>query len=192
MSTTVSYKGNTIATVDNNTKTLLTAGKLMEADVILTDSGGGASSWKLLGEHTYNVSTTSTNAAATGTIQCGAEAFTKAKMIYVRVRDTAGPRLGYFLGSDSFFINTNAANGSTSALGTAAKVILRYSTGGVYGIQTTNAASGYGVYGYQINSSGAVQIRQRYNSTYSLTINGTYKVEVYALDWPDSQNPFTV
>ena len=43
MSTTVSYKGNTIATVENNTKTLTTAGKYLEADVILTDvtSGGG-------------------------------------------------------------------------------------------------------------------------------------------------------
>ena len=37
MSTTVSYKGNTIATVSNNTKTLLTQGKYLEADVILTD-----------------------------------------------------------------------------------------------------------------------------------------------------------
>lgn len=37
MSTTVSYKGNTIATVSNNTKTLTTAGKYLEADVILTD-----------------------------------------------------------------------------------------------------------------------------------------------------------
>ena len=37
MSTTVSYKGNTIATVSNNTKTLLTQGKYLEANVILTD-----------------------------------------------------------------------------------------------------------------------------------------------------------
>lgn len=37
MSTTVSYKGNTIATVDNNTKTLETEGKYLEADIVLTD-----------------------------------------------------------------------------------------------------------------------------------------------------------
>lgn len=43
MSTTVSYKGSTIATVDNSTKTLKTAGKYMEGDVVLSDvsSGGG-------------------------------------------------------------------------------------------------------------------------------------------------------
>ena len=37
MSTTVSYKGNTIATVNNNTKTLETEGKYLEADIVLTD-----------------------------------------------------------------------------------------------------------------------------------------------------------
>ena len=43
MSTTVTYKGSTLTTVDNETKTLKTAGKYMEGDVIITDvtqSGG--------------------------------------------------------------------------------------------------------------------------------------------------------
>lgn len=43
MSTTVTYKGSTIATVNNNTKTLKTAGTYMEGDVILTDVSGGSS-----------------------------------------------------------------------------------------------------------------------------------------------------
>lgn len=38
MSTTVSYKGNNIATVENATKTLNTQGKYLEADIVLTDS----------------------------------------------------------------------------------------------------------------------------------------------------------
>ena len=38
MSTTVTYKGNTIATVNNATKTLKTAGKYMEDDVTLVDT----------------------------------------------------------------------------------------------------------------------------------------------------------
>ena len=37
MSTTVQYKGNTLTTVSNDTKTLKTAGKYMEGDVVLTD-----------------------------------------------------------------------------------------------------------------------------------------------------------
>ena len=43
MSTTVTYKGSTLTTVENQTRTLKTAGKYMEGDVILTDvsnSGG--------------------------------------------------------------------------------------------------------------------------------------------------------
>lgn len=41
MSTTVQYKGNILATVSNDTKTLKTAGKYMEGDVVLTDVSGG-------------------------------------------------------------------------------------------------------------------------------------------------------
>ena len=38
MSTIVTYKDNTLTTVDNATKTLKTAGKYMESDVVLTDT----------------------------------------------------------------------------------------------------------------------------------------------------------
>lgn len=37
MSTTVNYKGNAITTVTNETKTLTTSGKWMEADILITD-----------------------------------------------------------------------------------------------------------------------------------------------------------
>lgn len=50
MSTTVTYKGNTIATVNNNTKTLKTAGKYMEDDVTLVDVSGGASAISVIDE----------------------------------------------------------------------------------------------------------------------------------------------
>ncbi len=44
MSTTVTYKGSILTVANNNTKTLKTAGKYMEGDVILVDvsKGGGA------------------------------------------------------------------------------------------------------------------------------------------------------
>lgn len=50
MSTTVTYKGNTIATVNNGTKTLKTAGKYMEDDVTLVDVSGGASAISVIDE----------------------------------------------------------------------------------------------------------------------------------------------
>lgn len=40
MSTTVTYKGSTLTTVTNETRTLKTSGKYMEGDVILTDLSG--------------------------------------------------------------------------------------------------------------------------------------------------------
>ena len=49
MSTTVTYKGNTLTTVNNQTRTLKTAGKYMEGDVVLTDiseSGTSANVWQ--------------------------------------------------------------------------------------------------------------------------------------------------
>lgn len=43
MSTTVSYKGNTIATLNNETKTLTTGGTWLEADIQITDTSSGGS-----------------------------------------------------------------------------------------------------------------------------------------------------
>lgn len=59
MSTTVSYKGNTIATVNNNTKVLETGGTWLEDDITLVDvtSGGGSLGTKSITENgTYNAS----------------------------------------------------------------------------------------------------------------------------------------
>lgn len=41
MSTTITYKGSTITTVDNETKKLDTAGTWLEDDITVTDNGGG-------------------------------------------------------------------------------------------------------------------------------------------------------
>jgi len=47
MATTVTYKGQTLTTVENQTKTLQTAGTWMEGDLTLTDvtQGGGGGEW---------------------------------------------------------------------------------------------------------------------------------------------------
>ena len=151
-----------------------------------TSSGGGGSNWTLLGSAELTISTTSTSAGSAGTISCGAGAFTADDIIYVRVRDKAGKRAGYFYGSDAIFCNANKANGSTSTFSTPAVSALRYSTSSQFAAYTGQ----YGVYGYSISSSGTVTIRRRYNSTYSLTIDGTYVVEVYKLTLPGAEKVF--
>lgn len=155
----------------------------------LIDSiSSGSSAWTKLGEKDITTASTSTSNSSVGTISCGSAAATKDKIIYVRVRDTAGPRAGYFLGSDTFFINTNKANGSTSAISTAARLIHRYSTYSQY----ASYSGSYGVYAYSITNAGVVNIYRRYNSTNSLTIDGTYHVEVYSLDYPDGKSVFDI
>ena len=156
--------------------------------VVNVPTGGG--SYTLLGEKDVTANTTGTSATSLDSITVGAAAWTKAKMIYVRIRDKAGPRAGYFYGSDNIFINYNLANSSTTAITTAGRLIHRYSTSSQWGLYSGATSTGYGVYAYDINNSGRVRIYTRYNSTNSLTINGTYHVEVYALDWPDGVSPY--
>lgn len=68
MSTTVTYKGATIATVDNNTKTLTTSGKYLEDNITLTDvSGGGTPNLQ-----TKSVSYTPSETAQSATVTADA------------------------------------------------------------------------------------------------------------------------
>ena len=148
-------------------------------------------SWTLLGTANYTVNTTSTSAADVGTISCGASAWTKNKILYVKVRDKAGKRNGYFLGSDVFFFNRQNANGGTTTINNASRAIHSVNSSGAYQFNFPSGTNGYGVYGYSIASNGNVVIQSRYNSSNSLTINGTYNVEVYLLDYaPNQGNPY--
>lgn len=145
-----------------------------------TNSGGGGSEWTHIGSTELTVNTTSTSAASAGTISCGATAADKDAIIYVRVRDTEGKRAGYHAGTDAFFMNYNKANGSTSAFAVPAVLCYRYTTSSAW----AGTAGQYGVYGYSISNTGVITIRRRYNSSYSLTINSTFAVDVFKLAYP--------
>lgn len=147
-----------------------------------TASGGGGSSFELLSSSELTVKTTSTQAASAGTVALGSSAYTKDKIIWVNIRDKSGKRAGYFFGSDAFFVNYYKADGLTSTLSVPAIVLYRYTTSSALAA----TAGQYGVYGYSINSSGTLTIRRRYNSSYSLTIDSTYVVKVYAVTPPIS------
>ena len=144
-------------------------------------------SMTLLGSATLTVNTTSTTASSAGTIACGSGAFTKDDVIFVHIRGQSGKRNGYFYGSDTIFINHQKANGSTTTFSAPAVEYIRVSSSGAY----TTATGSYGVYGYSINSSGTVTIRQRYNSSNTLTINDKFDVYVYKLTLPNNLKLFT-
>ena len=160
------------------------------AELIVNVSGGGGSNWTLLGSSSYTVSTTSSSATEIGTISCGSAAVTSSAVIWVRVRGRKGPTAGYFYGSDAIFLNPHPANETTGAY--------TFSNVGVLAIRYASATTRYavyngqyGVYAYSIKNDGVVSIRRRYNSSYSLTINDTFDVEVYKLTLPTGKALFT-
>lgn len=197
----VIYKSSPQATgetwIDATTATATAADILapktaMLADGVMTTGtgtgGGGGSSWTLLGTSEFTVSTTSTSSAQVGTIQLAA-AWTDAKIIYIRVRDKAGKRASHFFGWDGFCLNFKIANSDTTSIVAFARILTRVGTA-AQGTPYQQAASSYGVYAQSIDSDGTIHIYSLYSSTNSYTIDGTFKVDVYALDWPDGVSPF--
>ena len=146
-----------------------------------TNSGSGGATFVTSKQVT--TSTTSTTASTLETWSTGhSEVWTSDKVVYVKLRDHAGKRNGYFYGSDNFFINILPVNGSsTTSSAASARFIYRYNSD-EYGTNYYTGSTGYGVYVDTIYSDGRFRLRQRYNSTSSLTVNGTYDVEVYLID----------
>lgn len=162
------------------------------------DGGGGGSSYTLIGTDEVIANTTSTTAAKITTIRFGNELYTADTFIYVKIRDKAGKRSGYFYGSDTFYLNVYAAKKASSSLTSVAPIILYSfdSNGNIKMSPTANnsvyndATSAYGVYAQALTASYGINIYQKYN-TNSGTIDGTYTVEVYFLKWPDNASPIT-
>jgi len=134
------------------------------------------------GELTY--STTATSAATATTIELGSTAYTKDKILCVHIRDKAGPRAGYFYGTDTYYDNYYKANGAATTMTIGCTQVLRFTTASQYASSAYAAASAYGLYAYSLTSGGKLTIRARYNSSYSLTVNGTYTIDVYLITPP--------
>ena len=201
-----STKTNLVAAI-NETFTSVSSGKTLIAAAI-TDKGvttaatdsfstmatniaaipsGGGSSYTKIASQDFTADTTSTSTNSLGTMSLGSTGWTSAKILYIRIRDKAGARNGYFVGSENYIFNTSAANNTTTAITNFARVNVVKGSSGNYTLGT----GGYGVFVSRLGSDGTLTISTRYNSTNSLTINGTYNVTVYALDYaPDQGNPF--
>ena len=151
-----------------------------------TNTGGGGSNWTLLASNTYTVNTTSTSASSIGTISLGSAGRTGTNVIWVRVRGQSGKRSGYFYGSDAIFVNCYAKNGSSTNFIAPGIEYYRVDSSGNY----FTASGQYGVYGYQIDSSGTLTVRRRYNSNNTLTINDKFDVDVYSLTLPTGKTLF--
>jgi hypothetical protein len=181
----------TAAELESGTKSITENGTGIDVsgysavDVNVSGGGGGSSWTRLIASTEVNVNTTSTAVATVTTLDVGSSAYTKDKILWVHVRDKAGPRSGYFYGSDAFFINTNKANNATNVFNSPCGWTCKYS-----GTSYSSATGQYGVYGSQISSGGILTIRSRYNSSTTSTINGTYIIDVYLLELPSGLTLF--
>lgn len=162
-----------------------------------TASGGGGSSYTLIYSTTMSVSTSSTSAVTLNSVETGdTSIWTSSQMVYVKVRDTAGPRNGYFYGTDCMFtINAPAMGLSATMSYLMFGQIYMANAKGVYSpisidrAISGSSASGYGVYPTIVNSNGSIEMKARYNRSNTGTIDGTFSVEVYLLGWPNDESP---
>ena len=130
MSTTVKYKGNTLATVSNNTKTLKTAGKYMEGDVMLTDVSQSAPTIQSLSvtpsetAQTFNASTVDgykpVTVEAISSTYVGSGIERRSSLTYSGA--TVFAPAGYYPVMTSQTIPSGSATAPSSISGTAASV----------------------------------------------------------------------
>ena len=128
-------------------------------------SGGGGSSYTFLGSGDFAVSTTSTSEISAGTLNVS---IADCEFAFIMIRDKAGQRTDHWYGCDCWI------HGST-------RILYSYRDSGGTMQRSANA---YGVYP-DSGMGGSVPLLARYNATWSKTIDGTFSVEVYNLDYPE-------
>ena len=153
--------------------------------------GGGGSNWTLLKSKEYTINTADTSATSVENIELDlADLDDLTAAIWVHIRDKAGKRNGYFYGSDSIILNYREATNAIDSVSTKPYVVFSVDSSGKY----TASSSAYGVYARNIHHTSAnhyIEIYRRYNSTISLTINGTFKVDIYKLAFPSGFTLFS-
>lgn len=147
--------------------------------LVVNVQGGGGYGYTKLAEQDFEVNTSSTSATDVGTLSVPDIHLvngSKLKIIFVKIRDKAGKRNGYYYGNDCLFVG-----------GSTVGYLYKYADDA---LTASMAGTSNGVYALAIYANDTIGIRAKYNATSTLTINGTYHVEVYALDWPDGVSPF--
>ena len=147
-----------------------------------TSSGGGGTGVTLVASESVTVSTTSTTAATVETWSTGhSELWSANIIILIHIFDKAGAREGYFYGSENVLLNNGALSSSNTSTTGFYRQVIRYQSG-AYAQNSYTSSTGYGVYADTLYNDGRIRIRRRYNSGTSLTIDGTYQVDVYAIN----------
>ena len=101
-------------------------------------------------EITANI--TSSTPVAITTLSLPTSAYTSGKMLFVKIRDKAGRRDGYLIGTDNILINPYPSNGVTTKLTSISRALYRADADNktnfifdTYGIYDTSPAYGWHV-----------------------------------------------
>lgn len=182
MSTTVKYKGATLATVSNQTKTLLTSGTWLEDDIELTDVTAGGVGELLNTTSLGSINTSSTTAASVANVSVSDINTYDLLIVDCSVNTETNNR---HTSTVSVVFLTGSSNAATTKNGnviaTAKWNSKKNSSGTHLSYQSTTA---YGIYVNSCSiSSGTATlgIYRRYNSTQTGTINGTYTCRTYGV-----------
>lgn len=187
------YGDTTLIDLTNATATAadIASGKtaFSKEGILLTGTAAGSSYHKIDSKQ-FTVNITSTSAVSVGSLALGSDIWDSSKILYIKVRDDAGPRNGYFTSSDSWILNYLAASSSSYTLGVGVTLYTRKTSTSI-ATRAAAMADAYGIFPRSLTPSGGLAIFGRYNSSYTGTINGTYTVEVYFVDYaPNTGNPF--
>lgn len=151
----------------------------------IAESGGGGSPWTLVASKEFTVNTSSTSVVDVGTIDCGSALAQGDKLIFTIVRDKAGKRAGYFYGGYNICLNYEIKDTPS------AQPLKNIVSNAMYGQDANskwyNLNNAYGVYVKSVNctrENASATVSARYYSTLG-TIDGTYLVEIYTLDFPN-------
>ena len=160
---------------------------------VTVNVSGGGSDWTLVYTTEITANVTSTSATTlSNTIQCDPTDLNGNRFVCVQIIDKAGKRNGYFYETMNFFNWIYDSYTDTySDGGYSGRVLYRVSSSGTVQTYFSSASTGYGVYCSGIDDTGAMVVRGRYSSTYSLTIDGTYTINVYTLKWPNDTSPYS-
>lgn len=139
-------------------------------------SGGGNSPYTLITSKEVSVSTTSTTSTVVDRITFNRSDWID-KALFVVIRDKAGIRDGYFAYSIAIAMipDTSSYVAILAMLYRCENNKLKFITGknGIYVSQLSNT-----------EQTSEITVSSKYDSSLSGTIDGTYVIEVYALDYP--------
>lgn len=194
----VVYGANTLIDLTGDT---ITAADLMQGVTAhgadgepITGTYSGGSNWELLAsaEVTLNVTSTSTQNLV-ARLDIDKEILkTNTYYLFSRVRDTAGKRPGYWVGSDQLLISTKTGTGASWTIGSESASIgyITYKCSSSGAVQASVLSAKYGLW---LNTAtptfNKLSYSGRYDASGTLTINGTYSIEVYKLTLPDGKTP---